>query len=88
MIGGRIPPAAIKDYQPGAIIREFGTVQAMFDRKRQVEVTPRPRRRRRYDRLGQLGVRKGGVSLEHEAHYFQVPTLTIDVLSAGGAGPK
>jgi hypothetical protein len=83
-----IPPTAIKDYQPGAIVRELTTVQAMFDRERQVEVTPRPRRGRGNDRLRQLGVREGVVPIEHQAHHFQVTALTIDVLSAGAAAPK
>jgi type II secretory pathway component HofQ len=60
----------------------------MFDRERQVEVTPRPCRGRGYDRLRELGVRKGVVSLEHQSHHFQVPALTINVLSAGDAAPK
>jgi hypothetical protein len=60
----------------------------MFDRERQVQVTPRPRRWRRDDRLRELGVGKGMVSLEHQAHHLQVPALAIDVLRAGGAAPK
>jgi hypothetical protein len=55
----------------------------MFDRERQVEVTTRPGRRSGDDRLCKLGVRKGVVPLEHQAKYFEVAPLALDVLGAG-----
>jgi hypothetical protein len=56
----------------------------MFDRERKVEVTPRPRRGRCVDRPGQLGVRKGVISLEVEAHYLEIATLAFNVLRRRG----
>jgi hypothetical protein len=56
----------------------------MFDRERQVEVTTRPGRWSGDDRLGKIGVRKGVVPLEHQAKYFEVAALALDVLGAGG----
>jgi len=52
----------------------------MFDREREVEVTPRPRRGRGDDRFGQVGVREGVVPLEDKPHDFQVASLAFDVL--------
>jgi hypothetical protein len=60
----------------------------MFDRERQVQVTPRPRRRGRNYCPRELGVRKGVVSLEHQSHDFKVSALAVDVLRAGGAATK
>ena len=83
-----IPPTAIKDYQPGAIVRELSTVQAVFDRERQVEVTPRPRRGRGNDRPGQVGIRKSTIPIELEAHDFEVSAVAVDVLRTGAAATK
>jgi hypothetical protein len=60
----------------------------MFDRKRQVQVTPGPRRGGRDYRFREIGVRKGVISLEHEAHDLEVAALAIDVLRASGTAPK
>jgi hypothetical protein len=83
-----IPPTAVKDYQTSAVIRELSPVQAMFDREGQVQVTARPGRRRGHDRLRELGVRKRAVSIELEAHHFEVSAVTVDVLRAGAAATK
>src|SRR4051812_18762323 len=49
-----IPPTAVKDYEPRTIVRELTSVQTMSDRKGQVQVTPRPGRGRRNDRLREV----------------------------------
>ncbi|PYO09694.1 MAG: hypothetical protein DMD30_05260 [Gemmatimonadetes bacterium] len=58
-----IPPTAIKDYQPSPVVWELIPVQTMFDRERKVEVTSCPRRGRRDDGFGELGVRESLVSM-------------------------
>jgi hypothetical protein len=54
----------------------------MFDRERQVEVTTRPGRWSGDDRLGEIGVRKGVISLENQPKHLEVATLALDVLRA------
>jgi protein subunit release factor B len=58
----------------------------MFDRKRQVQVTPRPSRWRRDDSLRQVSVGKGAIALEIEAHHLEISALTVDVLRRRGPG--
>jgi hypothetical protein len=55
----------------------------MLDREGEVEVTARPRRGRGDDRLRQVGVRKGRISIEFQAHDLEVPAIAVDVLRDG-----
>jgi hypothetical protein len=60
----------------------------MFDRERKVEVTPRPCRGRGDDSLCQLGIGESVITLEFEAHDFEVAALTFDILTGGGPGTQ
>ena len=80
-----IPPTPVKDYQPGAVVRQLDPVQTMFDSKRKVEVTARPRRWRVDYGSGEVGIGKSRVSLELQAQDLEVPAFTAYVLAPGGA---
>src|SRR5688500_18205080 len=79
-----IPPTPVKDYQPGAVVGQLDPVQTMFDSERKVEVTPRPCRRCVAYGFGEIGVGKGGISLELQSQHLDVPAVAANVLTEGG----